>query len=178
METEGGGWTVILKREDGSVNFSRNWDDYKYGFGNASTEYWIGNEMMHNLSASRLYVMITHINGSVFYQTYGHFYVASEATGYKLYFGEQSGTMGNAFMYGSSATQLHSKEFSTVDRDQDRNADINCAALSGGAGWWYNSCHRALLTGPYGTTEWTHPWSPVFEDGTQVKAVRMMMKRK
>lgn len=36
------GWTVILHRDNSSVNFDRYWDDYKYGFGDLNSEYWIG----------------------------------------------------------------------------------------------------------------------------------------
>ena len=31
-------------------NFFRDWDDYKYGFGNLTGEYWIGNENLHFLT--------------------------------------------------------------------------------------------------------------------------------
>ena len=38
------GWTVIQKRVDGSVDFTRNYDNYTHGFGDLDGEYWIGNK--------------------------------------------------------------------------------------------------------------------------------------
>ena len=47
QETDGGGWLVIQRRQDGSVNFYRPWFDYKEGFGDIRNEFWIGNENFH-----------------------------------------------------------------------------------------------------------------------------------
>ena len=43
--SDNGGWTTIIKRinnTDHQVNFTREWEDYKQGFGQRTQEYWIG----------------------------------------------------------------------------------------------------------------------------------------
>lgn len=42
--TNGGGWTVILSRmeQPQQEDFSKNWAEYKTGFGDPAAEHWIG----------------------------------------------------------------------------------------------------------------------------------------
>ena len=47
----GGGWTVIQRRKDGSVDFkNRDWVRYEDGFGDLNGEFWIGLRSMHCLT--------------------------------------------------------------------------------------------------------------------------------
>ena len=41
-EMSSGGWMRFLRREDGSVEFKQNWNQYTNGFGSALGEYWLG----------------------------------------------------------------------------------------------------------------------------------------
>lgn len=50
MTTNGGGWTLIQNRFDGTEDFYLNYHDYKYGFGNIGGEFWLGLENIHQLT--------------------------------------------------------------------------------------------------------------------------------
>lgn len=49
QETAGGGWTVVMRRLDGFVNFHRKWNSYANGFGSISGEFWFGLIKMRQL---------------------------------------------------------------------------------------------------------------------------------
>ena len=79
MRTDGGGWTVFQRRQDGSVDFYRGWNDYKSGFGQLTAEFWLGNDKIHRLTAARpcsLRVELEDWSGVKEYAKYGKFNVS------------------------------------------------------------------------------------------------------
>ena len=47
--TDGGGWLVVQRRQDGSVDFNRGWTDYEEGFGSLTGKFWYGLRPLHCL---------------------------------------------------------------------------------------------------------------------------------
>ena len=145
MSTDGGGWTVFQRRQDGSVDFYRGWNDYKSGFGQLTAEFWLGNDKIHRLTAARpcsLRVELEDWNGVKAYAKYGNFNVSDQHAQYRLEVGSYSGTAGDSLAYHNNMA------FTTKDRDSDKYTGSNCAVSYTGA-WWYNSCHYSNLNGKY-----------------------------
>ena len=87
MDTDGGGWTVIHRRFDGSVSFERNWAECESGFGNKTGEYWLGLSYIHRLTTSAsqdLRVDMEDFEGGSAYACYTTFNVAIATDGYRL----------------------------------------------------------------------------------------------
>uniref|UniRef100_A0A8C5J447 Fibrinogen like 2 n=1 Tax=Junco hyemalis TaxID=40217 RepID=A0A8C5J447_JUNHY len=150
MQTQGGGWTVLQRRQDGSTNFNRTWNDYKHGFGNLSREFWLGNDKIHLLTRSQemqLRIDLEDFNGIREYAKYEHFYVANEYLKYRLSVHGYSGTAGDALHY-SRHYNHDQKFFTTPDRDNDRYPSGNCGAYYS-SGWWFDACLSANLNGKY-----------------------------
>ncbi|XP_067027254.1 microfibril-associated glycoprotein 4-like isoform X1 [Acropora muricata] len=144
MTTGGGGWTVFQRRLDGSVNFYRGWVDYKFGFGNLSGEFWLGNDNLHRIAAAgnlTLRVDLEDFEGNVTFAEYSIFKVADASDKYRLLIGGYSGTAGDSMAYQNGMP------FSTKDQDNDSKS-YSCAVEYKGA-WWYSGCHRSNLNGQY-----------------------------
>ncbi|XP_048368845.1 ficolin-2-like [Sphaerodactylus townsendi] len=145
MDTEGGGWIVFQRRADGSVDFYRDWNSYKRGFGSQLTEFWLGNDNIHlltSLGENELRIDLTDFDNTHTVAKYQSFSISGEADQYMLALGAFLG--GTA---GDSLTYHNSMPFSTKDRQQDPG-NKNCAVGYKGA-WWYNSCHYSNLNGMY-----------------------------
>lgn len=146
QKTNGGGWIVFQRRIDGSVDFYLDWNSYREGFGNLTTEFWLGNNDINKITSlgSQLLIELKDFENHTVHASYESFHVGTEAEKYVLQIADFSGTAGD------SMTSLHNgMMFSTKDRDYDANQPYSCAQKFTGA-WWYANCHRSHLNGVYG----------------------------
>ncbi|XP_028273472.1 tenascin isoform X10 [Parambassis ranga] len=146
MSTDGGGWMVFLRRQNGKLEFFRNWKNYTAGFGNLNDEFWLGLSNLHKITSLGHYELRVDMrdNGESAYAQYDKFTIAEPRTRYKVYIGAYSGTAGDSMTYHQG------RPFSTYDNDNDI-AVTNCALSYKGA-FWYKNCHRVNLMGKYGDT--------------------------
>eukprot|EP00058_Branchiostoma_floridae_P013859 XP_002599347.1 hypothetical protein BRAFLDRAFT_199923 [Branchiostoma floridae] len=148
MEDGTGGWTVIQKRFNGSVDFARDWQTYKEGFGSRSGEFWLGNDKIYQLTNAKSYLLRIDLENwasDTVYAEYDSFYIEDEAAKYRLHVGTYSGTAGDG---GKGLSYHDGRKFSTHDQDNDSHA-TNCAADHGRGGWWYGGCDTVNLNQPY-----------------------------
>ncbi|KAM5146092.1 ficolin-2-like isoform 2-T2 [Mantella aurantiaca] len=145
MHTDGGGWIVFQRRWDGSVDFFRDWQAYKEGFGSRLNEFWLGNDNLHKITSLGTWefrVDLQDFQNEKEFASYTSFKVLGEDEKYKMVLGPFKS--GNA---GDSMKNHDGKKFSTKDQDNDQYGD-NCAVLFKGA-WWYYNCHDSNLNGHY-----------------------------
>ncbi|XP_029958668.1 tenascin [Salarias fasciatus] len=145
METDGGGWTVFQRRMNGKTDFYRTWSEYRAGFGNLSEEFWLGNELLHDLtSVGPVSLRVDMQSGNhTAYAHYSDFAIDSEERQYALTVSGYTGTAGDSMRYHNG------RPFSTRDKDPDP-LGIHCARAYMG-GWWYKNCYKTNLNGLYGT---------------------------
>ncbi|KAG8554567.1 hypothetical protein GDO81_003832 [Engystomops pustulosus] len=145
MDTDEGGWIVIQRRWDGSVDFYRTWDEYKKGFGSRLNEFWLGNDNIHQITSTgtwELRIDLQEFEGKKVFAKYSSFKILDESQKYQLLLGAfKEGTAGD------SMGDLVNMKFSTKDQDNDIY-ESHCSQIFKG-GWWYNNCHLANLNGLY-----------------------------
>ncbi|XP_058059256.1 ryncolin-1-like [Anopheles bellator] len=170
-----GGWIVLLRRFDGSLNFTRNWTDYRDGFGSVEGEHWLGLERIHRITSSDYYQLLVYMKdfeGTVKTALYDEFEIGNEATGYRLHLG--------AYVEGTANDSLRASvgsKFSTIDRDNDQHPG-SCAAFYA-SGWWYCNCMNANLNGVYrehDPNNATMNWFGFHNDLQGLKQATMMIR--
>ena len=83
---------VFQRRQDGSVDFYRNWTEYASGFGDVEGEFWLGNENIHSLTtqAGKTYELRVDLDDGTETRlaVYDSFYIAGPDDNYRLHLGQ------------------------------------------------------------------------------------------
>lgn len=128
------GWTVVLRRQDGSVDFNRDWTEYCGGFGNLLGEFFIGLEKLHRMTKwqkHELIIYLMNVDNEMRHARYSEFQIDNEAASYALsVLGAYSGNAGDSLSTHINAT------FAAPDTND------KCAKAYN-SGWWFHNCmHR------------------------------------
>ena len=149
METDGGGWIVIQRRNAsmGWVNFARNFIEYELGFGDLEGEFWLGLKNMYELTnqdSVELKLKVWNATNSSINWNYPYFRVSDLRQSYQITTTRGSGNS----IYSAFGNQGRTLSFRTYD-----NLAGSCPYLIQ-SGWWcyyryYNrySCDYANLNG-------------------------------
>ncbi|TMW47140.1 hypothetical protein DOY81_007758, partial [Sarcophaga bullata] len=98
-----GGWIVIQRCSNGSVDFYRNWSEYKTGFGDIDGEFFIGLDKLHTLTSTlkpvELLIQLMDFDDIYKCARYDDFLVGSESENYRLFkVGNYDGNAGDSFI--------------------------------------------------------------------------------
>ena len=143
--TDKGGWLVVQRRQNGSVDFDRNWVDYEDGFGSLTGEFWYGLRPLHCLTNQGQWEMridFTLTNTTKRYLFYPYFRIGPASSNYTLSvkFKDSNNPISSHPINGSS--------FTTKDKDNDTWNAGNCAVKNAG-GWWYLHCSHIHINNRY-----------------------------
>jgi len=168
---------LLIQQNDGFNFFNRSWAEYKVGFGDPRGNYWLGNELLSQLTANKRYKLrfdLQSRNTSNWYHAeYSTFIVQTEADNYRL---QVAGYSGNAGHDAFGNSQHNGMMFSTYDRDNDQWPSVNCAASRGG-GFWYNGCDAAQINLPRVGGSETFSWDGL-RGGSSLQWSRMWLQCK
>uniref|UniRef100_A0A1L8EJ54 Putative ficolin-2-like protein n=1 Tax=Haematobia irritans TaxID=7368 RepID=A0A1L8EJ54_HAEIR len=175
VHTDGGDWTVIQRRLDGSESFFRTWSQYKDGFGEIEGEYFIGLDKLHALTnfdgRQELIVLLERNDLLTYYAKYSSFSIGNDTERFILKrVGRYTGNAGDSL-------QPHvGSRFSTMD--QDNGSAVPNMAITFSSAWWYNNARSSDLNSQFGKTDNTGIfWNGTYLAGKYIKTVKMMIRR-
>jgi len=136
---------LIQQNVNGSDFFNRSWAEFKVGFNDSIGNYWLGNDLLSQLTLTGRYKLKFDLQSrsntsNWYWAEYSTFRVLTEAANYRLQVAGYSGNAG----YDALSDQ-NGMMFSTYDRDNDLWS-YNCAVRDGG-GFWYNACAHCGVNG-------------------------------
>ena len=185
QETDGGGWIIYMRRLDGTVDFTRNWAAYKYGFGKNGdnmTELWLGNENIYQVlqtygtTECELRMEVDAFDETNRWLVAINFRMNNESDQYTLNWDNVTGPYPELYANWNYHKFL---EFRTIDSENQQCVGKVGALHDMNGGWWYGSCAKIFLTGEYVDEEvetyksimvWDFKWK------YSLKRARMMVR--
>ena len=161
METDGGGWTVVMRRS--TLDFDRYYREYEDGFGDLDDEFWYGLRMLRDITSRTPYEMrldmFANINDteSTSHALYGTFQV--EGDSYTLVLGNFTGSDPNL---RDNLMHFNNEPFVARQEKVEQGERDRCIDDFKG-GWWYTgtSCLSGegqtpgtILTARHSLVEW------------------------
>ena len=182
QETDGGGWIMYQRRLDGTVNFTRTFEEYKRHFGQHGdnmTELWLGNENVYQVLKSygttecELRIEVDAWDEETCWLVASNFTMGNEYRNYTLDWDNVIGSHPDL----ESNWDFHKLlSFRTIE---DENKD--CVREYRG-GWWYfgpDQCVKVYLNGRYANEE-VATWDSImvldFRQSLSLKRSRMMLR--
>jgi len=135
---------LIQQNPDPSDVFNRSWAEFKAGFNDSRGNYWLGNDLLSQLTLTGRYKLRFDLQSrsnpsNWYFAEYSTFIVHPESDNYRLQVSRYSGNAGQ-----DSFSHQYGMKFTTFDRDNDQSSTGNCAARHGG-GWWHKGCYLCCV---------------------------------
>ena len=169
---------LIQRNVNGSNFFNRSWAAFKVGFGDPSGNYWLGNDLLSQLTVNNRYKLKFDLQSrsntsNWYWAEYGTFIVQTEAYNYMMWASEYSGNTGDYFGF----SYMFPAMFSTYDRENDRAYRENCAVYGGGF-WYGRQCNLVTVNGFHDNST-SFDWLNLsVSGGSQLQSTRMWLKCK
>ena len=130
---------IFRKRKPTNENFERSWDEYKEGFGDITSEFRMGNELIHRVTNSGgkyfIFVWAKTPTGNETVSKYGSFYIENESNKYRIHF-DDTLLEGIVSFGGANNNNVNGMGFSTAEVDEGSI----CVSKHGPS--WYNDCSK------------------------------------
>ena len=135
---------LIQQNINGSDFFNRSWAEFKVGFNDSIGNYWLGNELLSQLTVNHRYKLKFDLQSrsntsNWYWAEYSTFRVLPETYNYELVVYGYSGNAGR-----DSLSYHNGMMFTTYDRDNDPWSG-NCALHVRGGGFWYKTCAHCYV---------------------------------
>ncbi|GMR30147.1 hypothetical protein PMAYCL1PPCAC_00342 [Pristionchus mayeri] len=171
VDRAAGAWTYVQSLSEEAYFYNRTFVEYQEGFGRVDKSHWLGLDAIHKLAPGsvlkrpatlRIELYGDHCSDSAhcsgrpdgFWWGEWEFGLASGDDLYRLHISPS--LHGNLSVHNSKDVfyeMNNGNQFSTADRDNDRDEFVNCGQHRNYGGWWHKDCTFVALNGMYGDTK-------------------------